>query len=300
MSSSRDTSPGTSIEPIEIFRVGTHTAMGGQTATYSEEMLQSCVDAYDPQKHEAPIVLGHPEHNTPAYGWVESLSVQGGSLFAKVKEVAQEFSELVQEGRFKKISPSFWPKGNRGNPVPSSLYLRHVGFLGAAIPAVRGMKNAEFTDDGAGLLTFGDDDYSGFAPHVQALLKGNESEQFLEKMIGQGRVLPVHQQGLLAFMGSLSNDNIVSFADSNGTLHNAGSLQWFKDYIAEQPQVVQFGQHPMDDDDIPQETSFNAPTGFKVDPDGLALHSRATKLVDEKEISYSDAVLLAASEKGRH
>ena len=36
--------------------------------------------------------------------------------------------------------------------MPGKWYLRHVGFLGAAAPAVKGLKPVEFADDGGGVV----------------------------------------------------------------------------------------------------------------------------------------------------
>jgi hypothetical protein len=45
--------------------------MSGQALAFSESDLQATVAAYDPAKHEAPLVVGHPTHDMPAYGWVQ-------------------------------------------------------------------------------------------------------------------------------------------------------------------------------------------------------------------------------------
>lgn len=59
------------MKPFEIFRTGTHTSLNGQTKDFSETDLDTIASSYDPQQHEAPIVIGHPETNAPAYGWIE-------------------------------------------------------------------------------------------------------------------------------------------------------------------------------------------------------------------------------------
>ncbi len=64
------------MQRIEIFRPGTHTAMSGETIGFTEAQLRASAAAYDPAKHEAPIVVGHPRHDGPAYGWVKSLAIR--------------------------------------------------------------------------------------------------------------------------------------------------------------------------------------------------------------------------------
>ncbi len=51
---------------------------------------------------------------------------------------------MVKAGRFKSRSASFYHPDNPNNPKPGVYYLRHVGFLGAQPPAVKGLKAVEF------------------------------------------------------------------------------------------------------------------------------------------------------------
>ncbi|MBP1844765.1 hypothetical protein J2046_003032 [Rhizobium petrolearium] len=134
------------MKPFEIFRTGTHTTAKGATLSFSEADVAAIASAYDPTLHEAPVVVGHPKQNLPAYGWVKSLSVKDGHLIAEADQVEPTFSELVREGRFKKRSAALYGPNDKGNPTPGQYYLRHVGFLGAEPPAVKGLKPVEFSD----------------------------------------------------------------------------------------------------------------------------------------------------------
>jgi len=125
------------MKPFEIFRTGTHTSLNGQTKDFSETDLDTIASSYDPQQNEAPIVIGHPETNAPAYGWIEKIKRVGDRLIAFPRQVSSEFSELVKTGAFKKRSISITP----------DLQLNHVGFLGAAAPAVKGLKDVEFSEN---------------------------------------------------------------------------------------------------------------------------------------------------------
>ncbi|MFB9148750.1 hypothetical protein [Roseovarius ramblicola] len=134
-------------KPLHIFRAGRHTAMSGQSFEFSEAEVEAVAAAYDPALHEAPIVVGHPRTDAPAYGWVKSLRAEGAELFAEPDQVEPAFAEMVRAGRFKRISASFYPPKASANPAPGTYYLKHVGFLGAQPPAVKGLKAAEFADD---------------------------------------------------------------------------------------------------------------------------------------------------------
>ena len=134
-------------KPLHIFKPGRQTAMSGVTLEFSESDLEASARAYDPAKHEAPIVIGHPKHDAPAYGWVKSLAAGADGLNAEPHQVDANFAELVAAGRYKKISASFYLPDAPNNPVPGVYYLRHVGFLGAQPPAVKGLKAVAFADD---------------------------------------------------------------------------------------------------------------------------------------------------------
>lgn len=127
--------------------------MNGQTLQFSETDLQASANAYDPKLHEAPLVVGHPSIDAPAYGWIKSLAFDNG-LHATPQQVNPAFAELVNTGAFKKISASFYSPESPANPVPGVYYLRHVGFLGAHAPAIKGLRNPSFADNEQGVLTF--------------------------------------------------------------------------------------------------------------------------------------------------
>jgi hypothetical protein len=141
-------------KPLHIFKPGRQTAMSGAVLDFSESDLAASARAYDPALHEAPIVIGHPKHDAPAYGWVRSLAAGSDGLEATPQQVDAAFAELVAAGRYKKISASFYLPDAPNNPVPGVYYLRHVGFLGAQPPAVKGLKQAAFADAEAGVVEF--------------------------------------------------------------------------------------------------------------------------------------------------
>lgn len=124
---------------IELFRAGDY----GDRGSYSVADIDKMIANYNPATHEAPVVMGHPEHDAPAYGWVEALKRVGSVLMGKLKQVPDQFAQLVREGRFKKRSISFY----RGENGPS---LRHVGFLGAMPPEVKGLADVKLASFSAG------------------------------------------------------------------------------------------------------------------------------------------------------
>lgn len=141
------------MKPIHIFRAGIHSPMGGGALEFREADLAATAAAYDPALAEAPLVVGHPVTDAPAYGWVQALRADGGDLVAEPHQVEPAFAEMVQAGRFKKISASFYTPNHPANPRPGAFYLKHVGFLGAAAPAVKGLRGVSFAADDADVVT---------------------------------------------------------------------------------------------------------------------------------------------------
>lgn len=141
---------------IEIFRAGRHTDDAGTVHEFSEAALTEMASGYNPALREAPLTVGHPASNLPAYGWVKSVAATGGVLSINAHQVEPQFCEMVQAGRFKKRSASFYPPTSPNNPTPGRWYLRHVAFLGAQPPAVAGLKDIQFSqdDDAGGAVSF--------------------------------------------------------------------------------------------------------------------------------------------------
>jgi hypothetical protein len=74
---------------------------------------------------------------------VERVKVVGDRLLADFKDLAAPFVQALKDGLYRKRSISVYPDGR----------LRHVGFLGAAAPAVPGLKDISLAD-GAGVVTY--------------------------------------------------------------------------------------------------------------------------------------------------
>lgn len=168
-------------KPINIFRPGRHTAMSGAVLGFSEDDLAATAAAYDPALHEAPLVVGHPRHDAPAYGWVSKVLFSEGELEAEPRQVDPAFIEMFDKGHFKKVSASFYPPNHPSNPVPGVYYLRHVGFLGAQPPAIKGLKAVEFADEDDGIVTieFGETERWGW--RAVANLLRNLRDRWIEK-----------------------------------------------------------------------------------------------------------------------
>lgn len=118
---------------LAVFRTGNHTDMHGFTRQWTSQDLGSIVANYATKEHEAPLVIGHPRLDDPAYGWCKDVRVNGSLLEVQVHQVVPQFASLVEQGQYKKRSIALDGDGTGG------WKLRHVGFLGATPPAVPGL-----------------------------------------------------------------------------------------------------------------------------------------------------------------
>lgn len=148
---------------IPVFKPGTHTAVDGRKITFT---LENCIDlaeSYDPTLSEAPAVIGHPKLTAPAYAWAKSFEVKDGLVYAKLDQINPEFAEAYNAGSYKKRSLSIYLPDSPGNPKPGHYYARHIGFLGAAAPAIKGLPDASFAESegeqGAAEFSMADEEF---------------------------------------------------------------------------------------------------------------------------------------------
>ena len=139
---------------IEIFASGQHKAVDGKAWAFDGAALDQIVSSYDFAANPAPVVVGHPTLDAPAYGWVKAVARDGDKIVADLDQVEPAFAEAVKAGRYKRVSASFYPPDHAGNPTPGKWHLKHVGFLGAAAPAVRGVRPVAFSAEQAGCAEF--------------------------------------------------------------------------------------------------------------------------------------------------
>lgn len=259
---------------VEIFRAGKHVDSQGRSRDFSVADLDRMVGSYQPAQHEAPVVIGHPKDNAPAWGWVEALKRDGAVALAKFKQVQPEFADMADQGLFKKRSISLYPDGS----------LRHVGFLGAQPPAVKGLRDFslgdanecssyEFQEGGAGA---GPQQQEGDMPTVDELQaqlarekeareaaeakaraadekaakatkdfaeaetkrKKTELAAFVDQGIKDGRMLPLwKEQGIVEFMQALDGGEVRTFEFAEGKKESPAA--WFKTFISS------FSEHPL-------------------------------------------------------
>lgn len=124
---------------IEVFRAGTHTDSKGRSCTFTEADLDQMVSNL--ALGAAPAVLGHPKHNDPAYAWVKADGAkrEGDSLFVKFEDINPAFEAGVNSGAYRNRSVSVFQDKDAG------WRMRHVGWLGAAAPAIDGLTPLDYS-----------------------------------------------------------------------------------------------------------------------------------------------------------
>lgn len=123
---------------IEIARTGTFADSSGREHTFTVRDLEAIASAYDPATRDCPLVFGHQQADSaPAFGWAQKLKVEGDRLLAQFDKVPEQVRALVDAGHYRHVSMSL---------MPDRKTLRHVALLGAAQPAIDGLRAVELAD----------------------------------------------------------------------------------------------------------------------------------------------------------
>lgn len=199
---------------IEVFRAGTFADSNGKTREYSIADLEKIADTYNKRlqadsSNIAPVVKGHPKDNAPALAWTSYLKCEGDKLIAGIRDVDANFMQELEAGRYKKISISLFP----------DLMLRHIGFLGAATPAVSGLEPADFIES-----------YSNTTlPVDREINYAQEMQEMKTKLLEYQRDLAEYQR----------NDRIKEYKDYCQNITKASSNNALNEIIEkEMPEIM--------------------------------------------------------------
>lgn len=315
-------------KPIRLFRTGTFTSVEGVKVSLGESDLASIAASYDAATNPAPLVIGHPQIDDPAYGWVDRLEVKGDELLAypDPAQLEPSFAEAVNAGRYAKVSAQFYPPDNPHNPTPDQFYLKHIGFLGAHAPGVKGLGRVSFAAGDTGdLVTFeqektmpptddnkdaNKDREASFAEREQSLadreakIKAREEAaekkakddlhtanvSFAEGLLKEAKIKPEGKTLLVGVLDALGGDDVVSFGEGVADMSPRAAL--LKIFDTAQP-LVSLGEIAADDGKAIEGklASFAAPAGYEVDPARAAIFAKAQALQAENpKLGWMDAV----------
>ncbi len=302
---------------IRILRPGTFTSVEGKKITFGEAELAAIAAAYDPENDPAPLVIGHPEMDDPAWGWVGSLAVEDGVLVARPATIEASFAERVRKGEYRKVSARLYEPGNPHNPKPGSFYLKHIGFLGAHAPGVKGLGTVQFAEGEADNLvtiqtdpedTMADkaktdtktadqdkevsfaereaelerrqralDEREAAAAKAAADLRHEANVSFAEGLVNEGKLAPA------------GKDLVVGVLDGLGELDAEATVSFgegqtirpeaaLKKLLSDATPLVSFGEAAPKDKGKAGVVSFAAPAGYEISADKAQLHAEAKKI----------------------
>lgn len=313
---------------IHIFRAGTHTTMDGEKITFTVDDLAASAAAYDPTLHETPLVVGHPQLDAPAYGWIQGMKLSGADLFAVAHQVDPAFAGLVNAGRYKKRSVKWYRPDDAANPKPGVWYPRHIGFLGAQPPAVKGLKNVQFADENGGVEfaewpqtdaapsfaekptqeepTVTEEEKAALTAENAALKKQladakaqaraaesarrrHDAAQFCETLIGEGKVLPAEKDTVVGLLMLADESHPVQFGEGDGAVTEAPKAR-LETFLQSLPKRVAFGETAKPAPAARPAVQFAAAPGMPVDTEALDIHAKALAYQRVNKVDYITAV----------
>jgi len=293
---------------IEIFRTGKHKDSSGRSSEFPPERLDKIASAYNSRILEdptmlAPVVKGHPQDDKPAYGWVKRLARRGKRLVAFVDDINKAFAEEVRNGKFKKISISLYP----------DLMLKHIGFLGAATPAVKGLAEAEFNEKDDCVtydyadFSFADDELSALKDEneklkseIELIRKENRLREFREYangLIGHengAKIMPSQASGLvdLLELAYQFDKNRENYSDGG---EQRSAVEQVKNFIENLKPVFNISEFAAAENGNDDETT--AFVSDNVNPERLLIHRKAVELQEATPgLAYEEAVIKAKRE----
>lgn len=249
----------------EIFKAGNYGAKG----TYTGSDLDKMVANFN-SDDQVPIVVGHPETDSPAWGWLSGMKRDGDVLLGKTGDLHADFAEALSENKFKNRSV-------RITDTNSGPKILHLGYLGAVLPQVEGLKKtAHFAGDGECVdyafdlpfstqvkkkeeVTTPDKDgemekdakikklekdladekaarkqeKQTAAEALAAGRKASFSTFVGSKMIATGKLPKERKDEAVAFMMTLPAGESADFSWGDGDDQKGSSAQWFQDFVGD-------------------------------------------------------------------
>ena len=226
---------------------------------------------------------------------------------------------------FKKRSASFYPPGHPANPTPDRPYLRHVGFLGAQPPAVKGL--ADFADAGEPPPTYDFDEPAPEPPQPEntpmdkteleakeaelaerekalatreaelkkredalaaeeAAREAAEAADFAESLIKAGKVLPGEKPAVIAILRGMDKTATYDFAEG-GKLTQKPAADSLRALLQRLPVTVDFAERSAADPNAAAKPQL--PGGSDDDAARAALDAKIQSFAEANRISYAEA-----------
>lgn len=260
----------------EIFKAGDY----GDKGVYTKADLEAMVSNFNAED-QVPIVVGHPATDSPAWGWIAEVKRRGGVLLGRIGELHKDFAEALAQKKFKNRSVRIVRTG-------AGAKLLHLGFLGAALPQVAGLKQAaqfagdgectdhEFAlpaDDGRRDTDQEEDEMEKDekikqleadlaaekaartadqerSAKTRAAARKDDFARFVDtEMVATGKIAAPRKDEVVAFMASLPDDEQADFSfETDGTKRTISQADWFKGFVRALP-AAEFTQQLPDGPD---------------------------------------------------
>ncbi len=245
---------------IDVCRTGTWRDASNRDVVVDEPMLDGLVEAYAVQD-PAPVVVGHPAQDAPAYGWVEALRRSGDRLQARLRDLAPAFRSAVESNAYPGRSVAI-----------ATGKLRHLGFLGGRAPAVPGLAPSQFASPPETVIEFAVDGDEGLW-------------QIRAGWMAMARVARAWRERLIADVGVEAADRVIPGYEVESISHAAEAVREMETGGLASPER----NHAPED---PPMSGANPNTP----PDEAALAARAAALdAREAVLAASEAASAAAA-----
>jgi len=295
---------------IHALRPGTFPA-APIDLTLTVDDIMAMASAYDPTRYQAPVVIGHPLTDDPAWGWVLATSADEFGLWLEV-DLLPEMAELIRERRYAAVSVALWTPDAPGNPAPGVWSLRHLGFLGARPPAVKGLQAVRLNADaeqGVLSITCEERSMNQTTPNQtqlserdaaltarEAALNRRETELRLagfraevEQHVAAGRVTAAEVGSLAQIMERLHSVAAVTLAEGEQA---TPAIDLLRAHLSALPARVALGEHAAAAAALasPRVPLPKIPGGYRLSESGLDLHTRAVAWQATNKTDYLTAV----------
>lgn len=273
-------------QTITILRSGAGIGLDGKTSVLSETDLAGLVASYDALGNPAPIVVGQPKLDDPAYGWIKRLGLAGSGVQATVEHIEPAFAAAVKAGSYPTISASLYRPDSNGNPAPGRWYLRHISFSGASAPAGKGRGQVSFAEP------------DGSTAQLRAVVSNGIKTRFnlpcgrmmtcdSEELAARARdvrechrTLSFADAVIVAILDVALDDPVVSFGerDPNSETAQRALLYRMKRAKMIDPSLTFSEAKAVAELQGPSTVSFAAPYGWKAPSEGVDLYQQARAL----------------------
>lgn len=228
-----------------VFKTGEHTDSNGNVKLWTTDDLDKICYQFQNVHKNVPICVGHPKTNSPAYGWIDEVKRIGENLYCSFKNVQDEFKTAFNKGLFKNRSISF----------DKDLNIRHIAFLGAQAPAIKGLEDfcfADFNSEEIKIYEFNDfqdnKEVNVENQNIDELLKAKDDEiltlrkqieetqkaqrtkefqDFAEEAIKNGKILPKHKECIVNILSVCDGADKFNFTDRE----DISAVEAVKDFV---------------------------------------------------------------------